>query len=204
MRNMQKTHRANSVQHINNLRQSISTLQQMIRDLEAQIAHYKAAEDEVAELDRRGSSRLAYDRQQNEEEIHALNQTIEGLRVQLDLETMKYERMLRDRNASVKNLADAEKGARRQVDELAARDATITTRWTRSPPIPTRNQRRSRTSAVTPARNPPRSMTYAINGRDCETGWTSRQHSTRRLWKRETLNWPTCESYSTPAPWRQR
>ena len=62
MRNMQKTHRANSVQHINNLRQSISTLQQMISDLEAQVAHYKAAEDEVAELDRRGSSRLTHER----------------------------------------------------------------------------------------------------------------------------------------------
>ena len=33
--------------------------------------------------------------------------------------------MHRDRNVSVKNLADAEKGARRQVDELLARDATI-------------------------------------------------------------------------------
>ena len=83
MRNMQKTHRANSVQHITNLRQSISSLQQRIRYLEAQIdrlehaatgvrddnktvqlliAHYKAAEDEVAELDRRGSSRLAHER----------------------------------------------------------------------------------------------------------------------------------------------
>ncbi len=33
--------------------------------------------------------------------------------------------MHRDRNVSVKNLADAEKGAKRQVDELLARDATI-------------------------------------------------------------------------------
>ena len=90
------------------------------------IAHYKAAKDEAAELDRRGSSRIAHERQQNEEEIQALNQTIEGLRGHLDLETKKYERMLRDRTASVKNLADAEKGARRQVDELTARDATIT------------------------------------------------------------------------------
>ena len=41
-------------------------------------------------------------------------------------ETKKYERMLRDRNASVKNLAEAEKGASRQVEDLAAREATIT------------------------------------------------------------------------------
>ncbi len=34
--------------------------------------------------------------------------------------------MLRDRNASMKNLAEAEKGAKRQVEELAAREATIT------------------------------------------------------------------------------
>ena len=33
-------------------------------------------------------------------------------------------------------------------------------------------------SAVTPARNLPRSMTYAINVRDCETDWTSSYHST--------------------------
>ena len=41
-------------------------------------------------------------------------------------ETKKYERMLLDCSASVKNLAEAEKGARRKVEELAARDATIT------------------------------------------------------------------------------
>jgi chromosome segregation ATPase len=76
-------------------------------------------------LDRRGSSRIAHERQQTEEEIQVLHQTIEGLQVQLTEETKKYERMHRDRNVSVKNLADAEKGARRQVDELTARDATI-------------------------------------------------------------------------------
>ena len=77
-------------------------------------------------MDRRGSSRIAHERQQTEEEIQVLHQTIEGLQVQLAEETKKYERMHRDRNVSVKNLADAEKGARRQVDELTARDATIT------------------------------------------------------------------------------
>ena len=46
--------------------------------------------------------------------------------VRLVDETKKYERMLRDRNASAKNLAEAEKRAKRQVEELAARDATIT------------------------------------------------------------------------------
>ena len=76
-------------------------------------------------MDRRGSSRIAHERQQTEEEIQVLHQTIEGLQVQLTEETKKYERMHRDRNVSVKNLADAEKGARRQVDELTARDATI-------------------------------------------------------------------------------
>jgi len=91
------------------------------------IAHYKAGEeDEAAELERRGTSWLMRDRQRIEEEIDALTQGNEGLRVRLVDETKKYERMLRDRNASVKNLAEAEKGARRQVEELAAKDATIT------------------------------------------------------------------------------
>ena len=76
-------------------------------------------------MDRRGSSRIAHERQQTEEEIQVLHQTIERLQVQLTEETKKYERVHRDRNVSVKNLADAEKGARRQVDELTARDATI-------------------------------------------------------------------------------
>ena len=58
------------------------------------------------------------DRQRTEQEIDAL-------RVRLVDDTKKYELMLRDRIASVKNLAEAEKGARRQGEELAARDATI-------------------------------------------------------------------------------
>ena len=66
------------------------------------------------------------DRQRKEEEIDALTQGNEGLRVRLVDETKKYERMLRERNASVKNLAEVEKGAKRQVEVLAARDATIT------------------------------------------------------------------------------
>ena len=40
-------------------------------------------------------------------------------------ETKKYERMLRDRNASASNLTEAESGARRQGVELSARDGTI-------------------------------------------------------------------------------
>ena len=97
MRDMQRTHRANSIQHIVNLRQNINTCQQRVRDLEAQIvrveqvvaglrddnktaqlliSHDKASEDEAAELDRRGSSRMAQERQQNEEEVHLLHQTI--------------------------------------------------------------------------------------------------------------------------------
>ena len=77
-------------------------------------------------MERRGTNRLMRDRQRTDEEIDALTQGNEGLRVRLVDETKKYERMLRDRNASMKNLAEAEKGAKRQVEELAARDATIT------------------------------------------------------------------------------
>jgi len=113
MHRMQNVHRVDRVQYIANLKQSINSLQQRIRELEAQvdrqehamnglrddnqtaqllIAHYKADEDEVAELERR-------DRQRIEEEIDALTQGIEGLRVRLVDETKKYERMLRDCNA---------------------------------------------------------------------------------------------------------
>ena len=127
---MQNAHRVSRVQHIANLQQSINTLQQRIRDLEAQfdrqehaikglrddnhtaqllIAHYKAEEDEAAELERRGTNRLMRDRQRIDEEIDALTQGNEGLRVRLVDETKKYERMLRDRNASMKNFAEAEK-----------------------------------------------------------------------------------------------
>ena len=103
MRDMQRTHRANSVRHIANLRQNINTLQLRIRELEAQIvrlehvaaglrddnktaqlliAHHKASVEEAAELDRQGSSRMAQERQQSEREIHALHQTIGSRRNQ--------------------------------------------------------------------------------------------------------------------------
>jgi hypothetical protein len=51
-------------------------------------------------------------------ELEALMQNNEDLR--LAEETKKYERMLRDRNASVKNLTEAEIGARHQGGELTA------------------------------------------------------------------------------------
>ena len=47
------------------------------------IAHYKTEEDEAAELERRGTSRLMRDRQRIEEEIDALTQGNEELRVRL-------------------------------------------------------------------------------------------------------------------------
>ena len=68
---------------------------------------------------------MVQERQQSAREINALNQTIETLRSQVAKETKKYERMHRDRNITVKNLADAEKGARKQVDDLIEKDATI-------------------------------------------------------------------------------
>ena len=81
VRDMQKRARANSVQHIANLRQSLNTLQLRIGELEAQIvrleqaaaalreenqtaqhliAHHKASAEEAAELDRQGMSRHAH------------------------------------------------------------------------------------------------------------------------------------------------
>ena len=58
--------------------------------------------------------------------MEALQQCNEELRVLLANETKKYERMLRERNASTKILTEAESGARRQGVELAARDGTVT------------------------------------------------------------------------------
>jgi len=55
---------------------------------------------------------------QNEIELETLRQSNEKLRMLLADETKKYERMLRDRNKSAKNLAEAESGARRQGTEL--------------------------------------------------------------------------------------
>jgi arginyl-tRNA synthetase len=57
--------------------------------------------------------------------MEALQQCNEERRVLLTEETQKYERMLRDRNASTKNLTEAESGVRRQGVELSARDGTI-------------------------------------------------------------------------------
>ena len=132
IQNMQQAHRAKRVQHIANLQQrmrdlefhlvrqeqEVKVLHDKNKTAQLLIAHYTAEEDEEAELERRGTSRLMRDRQRTEEEIDAL-------RVRLVDDTKKYELMLRDCNASVKNLAEAEKGARRQGEELAARDATI-------------------------------------------------------------------------------
>ena len=139
---------------------------------------------------------LLQERQQSEREIHALHQTIETLRAQVAEEIKKYERMHRDRNASVKNLTDAEKGARRQVDELMTRDATIIELTDQLERVTAESNKKS---TMTQARSPPRSMTCVINVRAYATDWTIRQHSIRRHWKRKTLSWPTCESYSTPA-----
>ena len=83
MHSMQNAHRVNRVEHIANLRQSINGLQQRIRELEARvdrqehamngfrddnqtvqllIAHYKADEDEAAELERRSPADRGGDR----------------------------------------------------------------------------------------------------------------------------------------------
>ena len=115
---MQNAHRVNRVKYIANLQKSLETLQMRIRELEAQVD-----EQEHAMNGLRNNNLTA---QRLENEIDALTQGNEGLRVRLVDETNRYERMLRDRNASAKNLAEAEKGAKRQVEELTARDATIT------------------------------------------------------------------------------
>ena len=88
MHNMQKALRAKRVKHIANLQQRIIQLEshlvrqeQKVRVLHDKnetaqllIAHYKAEEDEEAELERRGTSRFMRDRQRTEEEIDALTQ----------------------------------------------------------------------------------------------------------------------------------
>ena len=45
----------------------------------------------------------------------------------LEEETKKSERLVRDRSKAIKNLAEAESGARRQGADFSNRDGTITT-----------------------------------------------------------------------------
>ena len=137
---------------------TLETLQMRIRELEAQID-----EQEHAMIGHRNNHQIT---QRLENEVAALTQGNEGLRVRLVDETKRYERMLRDRNASMKNLAEAEMGAKRQVEDLAARDATIT-------------QLRDQVTKIT-------ADTIKKSGTD----WTNRQHSTRRQWMRRTPRSP--------------
>ena len=81
------------------------------------ITRYKKHEDEEAAMEREEYSRRNRDRHRTESEME--------LQVLLTEETKKYERILRNRNASVKNLTEAESGARCQGGELTARDGTI-------------------------------------------------------------------------------
>ena len=89
------------------------------------IAQYKAKEDEDAEQERRAQHRRSRDADQHEDELDTLRTNNEQLRALLEEETKKSERLARDRNKSLKNLADAESGARRQGAELSNRDGTI-------------------------------------------------------------------------------
>ena len=66
----------------------------------------------------REQSRRNRELRQNESELETPRQSNEEPRVRLADETKRYERMLRDRNKSAKNLAEAESGARRQGAEL--------------------------------------------------------------------------------------
>ena len=71
-----------------------------------------------AALKIREQSRRNRELRQNESELETPRQSNEEPRVLLADETKRYERMLRDRNKSAKNLAEAESGARRQGAEL--------------------------------------------------------------------------------------
>ena len=73
------------------------------------IAQYKEHEDEEAVLESKENSRRNRHPRRNESEMEALQQCNEELRVLLTEETKKYERMLRDRNASASNLTEADK-----------------------------------------------------------------------------------------------
>ena len=136
---------------------------------------------------------MAQERQRNEEEIQALHQTIEGLRVQVAEETKKY-----DRNASVKNLAEAEKGARRQVDELMAR-ATIIQLTDQLDKVTADSNKKS--TKIEDLRSDSSKKSSKVDDlRNQRTGLRNRLDEQaalhQLLWKRETPSWPTCERCS--------
>ena len=140
-RRMQAVHRARRVIQIDNLVLRIRALEaaaiqheeEMAREREGNaiaqllIAQYKAKEDEDAEQERRAQHRCSRDADQHENELDTLRTHNEQLRALLEEETKKSERLARDRNKSIKNLAEAESGARRQGAELSNRDGTIST-----------------------------------------------------------------------------
>ena len=141
MRRMQAVHRERRVIQVDNLVLKIRALEaaairheeEMAREREGNaiaqllIAQYKAQEDEEAEQELRAQHRRSRDDNQYEDELATLRNHNEQLRELLAAETQKAERLERDRNKSIKNLAEAESGARRQGAELSNRDGTITT-----------------------------------------------------------------------------
>ena len=141
MRRMQAVHRARRVIQVDNLVLKIRALEaaasrheeEMAREREGNaiaqllIARYKAKGDEEAEQEHRSQHRRSRDDDQHENELDTLRTHNEQLRALLEEETKKSERLARDRSKSIKNLAEAESGARRQGAGLSNRDGTIST-----------------------------------------------------------------------------
>ena len=141
MRREQAVHRARRVYQVDNLILKIRALEaaasrheeEMAREREGNaiaqllIAQYKAKEDEEAEQELRAQHRRSRDDNQYEDELDTLRNHNEQLRELLEAETQKAERLERDRSKSIKNLAEAESGVRRQGAELLNRDGTIAT-----------------------------------------------------------------------------
>ena len=91
----------------------------------------------------------------------------------------------------MKNLADAEKGARRQVDELTAKELIIIQLRDQLDRVTAESNKKS--TKIEDLRNDSSKKSSKVDDlRNQRTGlrtdWTSRRHYIRRLWKRRTLS----------------
>ena len=113
----------------------------------------------------------------------------EQLRELLEAETKKAERLERDRSKSIKNLAEAESGARRQGAELSNRDGTIATLTSKLDKV-TRDSIKKSTTISELQRDFDKMAAKAEELRTQRTGLRNRLddgcHSCRQRWMRET------------------
>ena len=213
MRRMQAVHRARRVIQVDNLVLKIRALEaaanqheeEMAREREGNaiaqllIARYKAKEDEEAEQEHRSQHRRSRDDDQHENELDTLRTHNEQLRALLEEENKKSERFARDRSKSMKNLAEAESGARRQGGELSNREGTIALLTDKLEKV-TRDSIKKSTTINELQRDFDKKAAKVEELRTQRTGLRNRLDEQESLLQKETPSSTTCEHYSASAP----